>query len=113
MRKVNKNTTEHYKWQKICDSWHLVQRDDFSVIEEQMPPQTAEDMHYHTQARQFFYILSGEAIMKFLDNEAVMMTGEGIEIAPGTAHQMINNSDNEIYFLVVSVPKSHGDKIIV
>lgn len=113
MEKVNRNTAEHYKWQKICDGWHLVQRNDFSVIAEQMPPHTAEDMHYHTQARQFFYMLSGTAIMKLSDREIVLDTDEGLEIAPGTIHQMTNSSDNEIQFLVMSVPKSHGDKIIV
>ena len=113
MKMVNRDTAEHYKWQEICDGWHLVHRDDFSVIEEQMPPDTSENMHYHTQARQFFYILSGKAIMKFADSEIILNTGEGIEIAPGIIHQMVNNSNDVIHFLVISIPKSHGDRIIV
>lgn len=39
--------------------------------------------------------------------------GEGAEIEPNEVHQMTNNSDTEIEFLVVSMPKSHGDKIAV
>lgn len=69
--------------------------------------------HYHRQARQFFYILSGQATMRFVDREVILGAGEGVEIEPNEAHQMTNNSDTEIEFLVVSMPKSHGDKIAV
>ena len=51
--------------------------------------------------------------MKFADSEIILNTGEGIEIAPGIIHQMVNNSNDVIHFLVISIPKSHGDKIIV
>lgn len=113
MRTVSRETAEHYHWKEVCDGWHFVQRDDLSVIAEKMPPHTAEDMHYHRHARQFFYILSGQATMQFLDRSEVLNAGEGIEIAPGEAHQMTNCSDKEIEFLVVSMPRSHGDKVIL
>ena len=67
MRTISRETAEHYNWKTVCDGWHFVQRDDLSVIAEKMPPHTAEDMHYHRQARQFFYILSGQATMRFAD----------------------------------------------
>lgn len=113
MDKISRNTAEHYCWKEICDGWHFMKRDDMSVIAEKMPPHTAEDMHCHRKARQFFYILSGEAVMKLSDNEIVIYAGEGIEIVPGTAHQMTNRTDSELEFLVISTPKSHGDKIII
>ena len=113
MRIASRENAEHYNWKKVCDGWHFVQRDDLSIIVEKMPPHTAEDMHYHRQARQFFYILSGEATMRFTDQEEVLNAGEGVEIDPGEAHQMTNNSDTEIEFLVVSMPKSHEDKVII
>ena len=54
MKKVNRDTAEHYKWQEICDGWHLVHRDDFSVIEEQMPPEYALS---HTSKTIFLYTI--------------------------------------------------------
>lgn len=78
-----------------------------------MPPNTSEDMHYHRKAKQFFYILSGQATMQFSDCTLLLNTGDGVEIKPGQAHQMCNCSDTEIEFLTVSMPKSHGDKVIV
>lgn len=111
--KINRANAEHYNWKEVCDGWHFVARDDFSVIAEKMPPHTAEDMHYHCRARQFFYVLSGQATMRFQDREEVLDKNEGIEIAPGEAHQMRNDSDFETEFLVVSMPKAHGDKIVL
>ena len=113
MKKVNRETAKHYFWKEVCDGWHLVERDDLSVIAEKMPPNTAEDMHYHQQSRQFFYILSGQATMCFSDRKEILLAGTGVEIEPGEAHQMSNYSDSPIEFIVVSMPKSHGDKITV
>ncbi|EEG29841.1 cupin domain protein [[Clostridium] methylpentosum DSM 5476] len=113
MNKISRNAAEHYKWKGICDGWYFVKRDDVSIIAEKMPPHTAEDMHYHTQSRQFFYVLSGEAVMKLPENEVSLCAGEGIEIPLGTPHQMTNRAYSELQFLVVSAPKSHGDKIII
>lgn len=67
----------------------------------------------YSQARQFFYILSGQATMRLADGEEVLNVGDGIEIAPMEAHQMINASCGEIEFIVASAPKSHGDKVLV
>lgn len=113
MKKVDRQSAMHYFWQEICDGWHLVERDDLSIIAEKMPPRTSEDMHYHRKARQFFDILSGQAIMRFPNHTLLLNTGDGVEIEPGEAHQMRNCSDMAIEFLTVSMPKSHGDKIFV
>jgi mannose-6-phosphate isomerase-like protein (cupin superfamily) len=51
---------EHYTWGDVCDGWHLLKRDDMSVIQECVPVGAAEIMHYHNRARQFFYVLQGE-----------------------------------------------------
>lgn len=111
MEKVSRENTLHYTWKEVCDGWHLVQRNDLSVIVERMPPQTAEDMHYHKTSRQFFYLLSGQAVMRFAGREELLNAGEGIEVAPGEAHQMANVSGEDAEFLVVSTPKSHGDRV--
>lgn len=113
MEKINRAAALHYFWKKVCEGWHLVERDDLSVIAEKMPPRTAEDMHYHQKARQFFYVLSGQATMRLVDRTVLLNTGDGLEISPGEAHQMCNQSDDTVEFLVVSMPKAHGDRIPV
>ena len=102
---------EHYLWGENCDGWHLLKRDDLSIIQERVPPGGAETMHYHERARQFFYILDGEGRMSFEDHELILQKGQGLEIAPMTNHQFRNTSQEDVHFLVISVPTTRGDRI--
>lgn len=102
---------EHYVWGEICDGWHLIKRDDMSVIRERVPAGGEEVTHYHNTARQFFYILEGEATMVFEDREMVLNKGEGIEIEPRVKHQFKNHSNADVHFLVMSVPSTRGDRV--
>jgi mannose-6-phosphate isomerase-like protein (cupin superfamily) len=111
MTVVNTLKAEHYFWGDGCSGWHLVQRDDFSVIQECVPPGQREQRHFHSVSRQFFYILQGEAIMELDGHEFVLGIQQGIEIPPGVAHQFRNESNAEVKFLVISVPKAHGDRV--
>lgn len=82
-----------------------------SVIEERVPAGSAEVMHYHERARQFFYILGGEGRMSFEDHEIILREGQGLEIPPMVEHQFKNNSQMDVHFLVISVPSTRGDRI--
>lgn len=102
---------EHYIWGDECDGWHLVKRDDLSVIQERVPPGKSERKHYHTKARQFFYILQGTATLEVGDETATLNAREGIEIPPAIPHRLRNESHEDLVFLVISAPKSHGDRV--
>jgi mannose-6-phosphate isomerase-like protein (cupin superfamily) len=104
---------EHYMWGDACDGWHLLQRDDMSVIQERVPAGSAEVMHYHQAARQFFFILEGRGTMVFTDQSIRLEKGEGLEIPPGMPHRFSNQSQSDVLFLVFSVPRSQGDRIRV
>ena len=109
---TRRDIAEHYYWGDACEGWHLVKEDGLSVIEERMPPGTAEARHYHRAAEQFFYILSGEAQMEVNGEICTLRRGEGIHIPPGRRHQIRNVSSAPVEFLVVSRPPSHGDRVI-
>jgi mannose-6-phosphate isomerase-like protein (cupin superfamily) len=112
-RKVTLATAEHYSWGAGCDGWHLVRRPEMSIIRESMPPGASEVRHFHTAARQFFFVLSGTAHLEVSGVEFALEVGEGVEVAAGAAHQMFNRSQAEVQFLVVSQPPSHGDRTVV
>src|SRR3954447_18084971 len=111
MKPISRNTAGHYLWGDNCDGWHLVKNESLSVIEEQMPPGTAEASHHHLKAQQFFYILAGRAEMEIGDTLLVLGAGEGVHIAPETVHRIRNGSDEPLRFLVISQPPSHGDRV--
>jgi mannose-6-phosphate isomerase-like protein (cupin superfamily) len=113
MTVVDSSKTEQYSWGNGCSGWHLLQREDCSVIEECVPSGQSEQCHYHTTARQFFYILQGEAVMEIDGSKFILRAQQGIEVPPGVAHQFRNESNIEVRFLVISVPKAHGDRVMV
>jgi quercetin dioxygenase-like cupin family protein len=108
---TSRSIADHYRWGNHCDGWHLVRAGSLSVIEERMPPGSREARHRHAAARQFFYVLAGVLTMEVDGTSHRLAARSGIEIAPGVAHQAINNGDTDAEFLVVSTPPSHGDRI--
>ena len=108
---VSIENAEHYIWGEVCEGWHLLQRQEISVILERVPAGGTEVMHYHDRARQFFYILEGEGTIRFEDRDVILRQGDGIEIAPQVKHQFKNQSDAGVHFLVMSAPSTSGDRI--
>jgi quercetin dioxygenase-like cupin family protein len=43
--------------------------------------------HHHNEARQFFYVLSGAAVLEMEGREHQIPAGSGIEVAPGVRHK--------------------------
>lgn len=112
---TSRERAEHYLWggsgAAACDGWRLVQSEQMSVIEERMPPASAEVRHVHRYARQFFYVLTGELVLEVERTEHRLRDGEGMEVAPGEHHVAMNRSGAEVRFLVISAPPSRGDRI--
>ncbi|WP_374354741.1 cupin domain-containing protein [Chitinimonas sp.] len=103
-------TAQHYQWGEVCDGRHLLKEADLSVIQERVPAGAGEARHYHSRARQFFYILSGEARMEFDDQALPLCAGQGVHVPPGVVHRFANQSDAEVVFLVISSPSTAGDR---
>jgi quercetin dioxygenase-like cupin family protein len=108
---IDTQTAPHYAWGDGCDGWHLVQTPALSVIEERMPPGASEVRHSHRSATQFFYVLEGTLSIEVEGCEHVLGKGQGVSIAAGQAHQVLNRSAAVAEFLVVSSPPSHGDRV--
>ncbi|ASJ56951.1 cupin [Brevibacillus formosus] len=111
MAKISKENAEHYHWGAQCDGWHLVKGQELSVIHERMPGNTAEVRHYHERSRQFFFVLSGQAMLEVDGVRHVINRQEGVEVSPGVKHQMKNEGAEDVEFLVISQPTTRGDRI--
>ena len=108
--RVSVETAPHYIWGDDCEGWVLSPSPDLMVIQERMPPRTAEIRHFHSKARQFFYVLSGELTMELEGKTHFVPAMSGIEIMPGAKHQARNNTDHDVHFLVISSPTTRGDR---
>lgn len=110
---ISKENAEHYVWGEQCDGWRLVKQPGMSVIHESMPARTQEARHYHTVARQFFFVLSGELTMEMEGEIQQLSRHQGIEIPPLAKHQARNESAQAVEFLVISHPTTRGDRVNV
>lgn len=109
--KMNLLNSEHYKWGERCDGWHFLKNDLLSIIHERVPAGCKEVRHLHKKSRQFFYVLNGIATIEIDGTTHRLNAGEGIEVAPEVPHQFKNTSNEDVNFLVISSPNSHGDRV--
>ncbi|MEO6721087.1 MAG: cupin domain-containing protein [Ferruginibacter sp.] len=110
-KKITIDNAEHYKWGKGCDGWHLVKTEGLSVIREKMPPGTSEQSHLHKKAQQLFYILSGEAVFDIGGEQIHVQANESLHVPPNIIHRIYNNGKDDLHFIVISEPRSLGDRI--
>lgn len=113
MNVVSTKNSEHYLWGEGCDGWHLVKSPALSVISERVPAGCEELRHYHIHSEQFFYVLSGVATLEVNGQINTLNAQEGMHIEAGIAHQLRNEQNHDLIFLVTSVPPSHGDRVAV
>ena len=118
MKPISITNAEHYTWPSAispdpCDGWHLHRSESLSVIEERMPPGTAEQRHMHQRTTQFFYVLTGELTIELDGKEHHLTPGTGLTVPAQTPHQVLNRGREDACFLVISQPPSHGDRVPV
>ena len=107
----NKENAEHYTWGGSCDGWRLLSRGDLSVIQERIPPGLGEVMHYHTHARQLFYVIEGQLEIELAGEMVMLASGDSLEIPPVQHHRVMNSSEADAHFLVISSPSTTDDRV--
>lgn len=108
---LNKNNAlHHYKWGNNCDGWVFVDTNELSVKQELMPRHTAESLHYHKNAQQFFFILKGSATFEVEGKSYSVQQLEGFYIAAGKRHRIINNTNSNLEFILSSQPSTNSDR---
>lgn len=60
--------------------------------------------HYHPEAEESYYILSGKARIVIENETAILMPGMSIVIPPMQKHQIFNDEEEVLVFLAVCVP---------
>jgi len=108
---VSADNAEHYKWGAGCDGWHLVKTPALSVIKERVPSGCEEVRHFHKLSEQFFFVLSGVASLEVDGQTNVIEAQQGMHVPAGVPHQLRNDQDRDLVFIVTSVPPSHGDRV--
>jgi len=112
MKKVSiQEPLKHYQWGDGCDGWNFVDETSLSVKQERMPTGTAEALHYHQYAQQFFFMLKGSATFEIDTEMLIVNEQEGIHINAGQKHRIINHTGSEIEFILASQPSTVNDRV--
>jgi len=110
---INRSNASHYHWGSGCDGWRLLDDQGLSVIEERMPAGAREEPHFHKVAIQVFYVLTGELVLEVDGRRARLTAGDSLKVPPGVSHQAINEGSLPAQFLVISAPRTSGDRYSV
>ena len=104
------NCLSHYKWGDNCDGWNFVTKVDATIKQELMPAQTTEQLHFHTYAEQFFFILKGQATFLIEGENILVNENTGLQIKAGDKHKISNNTDQDLEFILFSYPSTQNDR---
>lgn len=110
MSPIGKHNAPEFRWREVCLGWTFVDEPDLHVIEERMPPGTVELRHLHESTRQFYFVLRGLATVESAAGHFEVAARQGIEIPPRLEHQMRNESDTDLEFLVISTRPPREDR---
>lgn len=105
------NCQRQYTWGDGCYGWEFIETDELSVKQELMPEGTAEQLHYHEKAEQFFFILAGRARFEVDGEEIIVKQNQGIRIEPGQKHRISNAVAQDLEFILYSKPSTKNDRI--
>ena len=110
---ISQENAERYTWGEVCDGWHLLKSGNLSVIQERVPPGGSETRHYHQRSHQFFFVLAGEATIEIEGHSFLLKPRQGISVPPKVSHRLQNQGRENLLFIVISAPMSHGDRVLV
>jgi len=97
------------EWALGCFAWEYLSIKELSINLEKMAPRSKSEPHVHKTSRQVFFIIKGEARFYLADKEHALKLFDGIEVPPNQKHWIVNASDEELLFLLVSSPRTEDD----
>ncbi len=83
-----------------------------SLAHIELPPGKASLKHYHPQAEESYYILSGNGRLIVDDQTVILTPGQCVAITPGSAHQIFNDGPAALHFLAICAPAWTPDNSI-
>lgn len=85
-----------------------------SLAEARLTPGGKTTPHYHPQAEEIYYILTGAGRMRIGDELRDVGPGDAIAIPPGQVHQIENTGRETLIFLCCCAPTyEHCDTVLV
>lgn len=68
------------------------------------PPKSANTLHKHVKAEEFYFVLEGVGRMRVGDETLTVPKYGGVLVGPGTMRQVFNDTDADVLWLIVGAP---------
>jgi mannose-6-phosphate isomerase-like protein (cupin superfamily) len=70
-----------------------------------LPPKSANTVHKHIRAEEFYFVLEGVGRMRVGDEMLTVPKYGGVLVGPGHLRQVFNDTDAEVVWLIVAAPE--------
>ena len=70
-----------------------------------LPPKSANTLHKHIRAEEFYFVLEGVGRMRVGDEPLTVPKYGGVLVAPDQLRQVFNDTDSEVLWLIVGAPE--------
>lgn len=70
-----------------------------------LPPKSANTLHKHPKAEEFYFVLEGEGRMRIDDQTITVPKYGGVLVGPESLRQVFNDTEAEVLWLIVGAPE--------
>lgn len=70
-----------------------------------LPPQSANTLHKHIRAEEFYFVLEGTGRLRVGDKTLSVPQYGGVWVAPQELRQVFNDTDKEVLWLIIGAPE--------
>jgi len=70
-----------------------------------MPPQSANTLHKHIRAEEFYFVLEGVGRLRVGEETLTIPKHGGVLVGPDQLRQVFNDTDQEVLWLIIGAPE--------
>lgn len=70
-----------------------------------LPPQSANTLHKHIRAEEFYFVLEGTGRMRVGGETLTVPKYGGVLVGPNELRQVFNDTDSEVLWLIIGAPE--------
>jgi mannose-6-phosphate isomerase-like protein (cupin superfamily) len=70
-----------------------------------LPPKSANTLHKHIRAEEFYFVLEGTGRMRVGEETLTVPKLGGVLVGPGALRQVFNDTETEVLWLIVGAPE--------
>ncbi|HUL54162.1 MAG TPA: cupin domain-containing protein [Opitutaceae bacterium] len=74
-----------------------------------LPPKSANTLHKHVRAEEFYFVLEGVGRMRVGDETLTVPRYGGVWVKPSLLRQVFNDTESEVLWLIVGAPEAELD----